>query len=310
METIQDPTYVPYGAVLHQCNTVCPFKTKAPLVLSVHLAFLFNKWKESFDTCSSFQKVLDSIVPPQPFQVDQHYAKEQEAFLAHTALGCSCQGKFADELFPDPKCVAAAGAVPHSEDVPLWTDVTMMEEIYGLFTLSSSVAITHVPKDVLSELKNLLIQMLWNQLCLCPESLASTESLPKFPHLLQSACSKGDDQQVDFEILLDTGCSVVTMGYDKDFCGQLACGPFGIIKMANGMADIKGFGMAHWETMDANGNMALIKVPAYFVPSVKMQLLSLQDCTQCNKIEIKCACSGNADFMQLQIATPEHHSGK
>ena len=52
------------------------------------------------------------------------------------------------------------GAVPHSEDVPLWTDLTMVKEIDGLFTLSSSVPITHAPKNILPELKNFLIQLL------------------------------------------------------------------------------------------------------------------------------------------------------
>ena len=109
---------------------------------------------------------------------------------------------------------------------------------------------------------------------------------------------------------LDTSCSVATKGYDEDFCGQLAYGRFGVIKMANGMADIKGFGMVHWETTDANGNMVLIKVPAYYVPTVEMQLLSPQDYMPHNKIDIKHTYSGNANFMQLQIATPAHHPGK
>ena len=164
------------------------------------------------DTCSAFNKSLDSIELLQPFQADQHYANKWEEFLAHKALHRSCQGKFADELFPDPKGIATTGAVPHSEDVPLWTDMTMVEEIDGLFTLSPSVTITHIPKDVSSELKNLLIQLPWNQVCTCPASLASTELFPKLPHLFWSACSKGDNQQVDFGILLDTGCSVATTG--------------------------------------------------------------------------------------------------
>ena len=49
--------------------------------------------------------------------------------------------------------------------------------------------------------------------------------------------------------------------------------------MANGMAEIKGFGMLHWETMDANGDAVLIKVPAYYMPTVEMCLLSPQDYT-------------------------------
>ena len=62
--------------------------------------------------------------------------------------------------------------------------------------------------------------------------------------------------------------------------------------------------------MDANGDMALIKVPAHYVPTVKMQLLSPQDHACCNEIEIEHTFSGNADFMQLQIAAPDHLPGK
>ena len=293
-----------------QVHSVHPVKTKVPHVSSVHLAFLFDKWKELLDTCSAFNKLLESIDQPQLFQVDQHHANESEEFLAHEALCCSCQGKFAEELFPDPKGVANKGAVPHSQDVPSWTEMTMVEEIDNLFTLSSSVAIHHVPKDISLELESLLINLPRNQVCLYPASLASVELVPKLPHLLWSACSKGNDHQVDFGILLDTSCSVATTRYDEDFCGQLAYGCFGVIKTANGMAEIKGFGVVHWETMDANCNTALIKVPAYYVPTVEMCLLSPQDYTHYNKIEIKHSCSDNANFMQLQIATPDHLPGK
>ena len=155
-----------------------------------------------------------------------------------------------------------------------------MEEIDDLFTLSSSVTIHHVPKDISPKLESLLIQLPQSQVCLCPTSLASSKLLPNLSHLLWSACSKGNDHQVDFGILLDTRCSVATTRYDKDFCGQLAYGRFGVIKTANGMAEIKGFGMVHWETMGANGIMLLIKALASYVPMVEMHLLSPQDCTQ------------------------------
>ena len=74
---------------------------------------------------------------------------------------------------------------------------------------------------------------------------------------------------------------------------------------ADGMAEIKGFGMVHWETMDASGNMVLIKVPAYYIATVEMRLLSTQDYTRYHEIDMPNACAGNADFMQIQIATPE-----
>ena len=76
------------------------------------------------------------------------------------------------------------------------------------------------------------------------------------------------------------------------------------------MAEIKGFGMVHWETMDANGNMVLIKVPAYYVPTVEMCLLSPQDYTCYHEIDMPNAYAGNADFMQIQIVNPEHQPGK
>ena len=119
-----------------QVHTVCSLKTKVPHVSSAHLAFLFDKWKESLDTRSAFEKSLDLIDQPQPFQVEQHCANEWEEFLAHKALPHSCQGEFADELFPDPKGFTNKGAVPHSQDVPSWTNATMVEEIDDPFSLS------------------------------------------------------------------------------------------------------------------------------------------------------------------------------
>ena len=44
--------------------------------------------------------------------------------------------------------------------------------------------------------------------------------------------------------------------------------------------------MVHWETMDADGNMVLIKVPAYYVPTVEMRLLSPQDYTRYHEIDM------------------------
>ena len=68
--------------------------------------------------------------------------------------------------------------------------------------------------------------------------------------------------------------------------------------------------MVHWETMDANGIMVLIKVPAYCAPTIEMHLLSPQDYTQYHEIDTEHAYLGNADFMQQQIATPEHQPGE
>ena len=122
-------------------HTVRPLNAK----VTAHLALLFDKWKESLDTHSAFDKSLDSIDQPQPFQVEQHCASEWEEFLAQEALCRSCQGEFADELFPDQKGVTNKGAVPHSQDFHSWTNATMVEEIDDMFSLSFPVTINHVP---------------------------------------------------------------------------------------------------------------------------------------------------------------------
>ena len=186
---------------------------------------------------------------------------------------------------------------------------TMVDELDNIFTLSSWVKIAHLPEGLSSEIESLLVHLPTNQVCICPASLASKELLPKLPHLLRSAGPR-QDQEVEFRTLFDTWCSVATTGFEQDFCGQLAYGRFGIIKTTNGMAEIKEFGMVHWETMDANGKMVLIKVPAYCVPTVEMRLLSPQDYTRYHEIDMPNAYAGNANFMQLQIATPEHQPGK
>ena len=83
-----------------QVHTVFPCKTKAVHVSSTHLAFLFDKWKELLNTCSKFDKLLNSIEQPQLFQVQQHCANEWEEFPAHKALHLSCQARKQNELFP------------------------------------------------------------------------------------------------------------------------------------------------------------------------------------------------------------------
>ena len=84
-----------------QVHTARPIKTKSPHVSSIHLAFLLNKWKESLDKHSDFKKLLDSIKPPQSFQVGPNYAQDWEEYLAHEAFCCLCQREFVEELAQD-----------------------------------------------------------------------------------------------------------------------------------------------------------------------------------------------------------------
>ena len=101
----------------------------------------------------------------------------------------------------------------------------MVDKVDNLSTLSSLVKITHLPEGLSLELENLLVQLPRNQVCICPASLASVEILPKLPHLLHSAGPR-HDQEVDLGILLDTGCSVATTGFEEDFCEQTSIQTF------------------------------------------------------------------------------------
>ena len=50
-----------------------------------------------------------------------------------------------------------------------------------------------------------------------------------------------------------------------------------ILEPANGLTKIQGFGMLHWETIDIEGNIILIKVLSYYVLDISLHLLSPQD---------------------------------
>ena len=175
-------------AVSLQIQTACPAKTKFPHVSSIHLAFLFDKWKESLDKQSDFGKLLDTIEPHEAFQVGPNYAQDWEEYLAHEALHCSCQGKFAEELVSDNTS---------ADFVEMESTWTMVDKLVDVFTLSSSVKISHLPKGLSSEMESLLVQLPTNQVCICPASLASKELLPKLPYLPRSA-GPCQDQEVKF----------------------------------------------------------------------------------------------------------------
>ena len=84
-------------------------------------------------------------------------------------------------------------------------------------------------------------------------------------------------------ILIDMGCSVTCTGFKEAFAGQLVCGDFGSIKMANGAATIEEFSMAHWHTVTEEGEPVMVQVPAYYVPSIELQLFSPQDYSHYHK---------------------------
>ena len=102
--------------------------------------------------------------------------------------------------------------------------------------------------------------------------------------LLRSVAGSSPDESAPendgriFPVLVDTGCSVATTGYLEDFpAGTMVQADFGHIKTASGLAPIKGFGMARWRTINSDGYPAIVRVPCYYAPDVKMRLFSPQD---------------------------------
>ena len=123
---------------------------------------------------SDFEKMLDTIEPHQSFQVSPNYAQNWEEYLAHEAFHRTYQGEFAKELALDDtseKFIATD---------PTWTKHSMVDEINDIFTLSSSVKITHLPEGLSAELESLLVKLPTNQVCVCPASLASKKFSKNF----------------------------------------------------------------------------------------------------------------------------------
>ena len=125
---------------------------------------------------SDFEKMLDTIEPHQSFQVSPNYAQNWEEYLAHEAFHRTYQGEFAKELALDDT------SEKFNATDPTWTKHSMVDEINDIFTLSSSVKITHLPEGLSAELESLLVKLPTNQVCVCPASLASKEILQKLPH--------------------------------------------------------------------------------------------------------------------------------
>ena len=93
-----------------------------------------------------------------------------------------------------------------------------------------------------------------------------------------------------FPILIDTGCSVTTSGFISDFEGNIVPGDFGVIKTANGEAEIKGFGMVQWHTCTIDGEPITVRVPAYFAPDIHLRLFSPQDYARYHKQDPNTVC--------------------
>ena len=180
---------------------------------------------------------------------------------------------------------------------------------------STSIRITSVPAQMSQELEQAILNLPCDVQSV--KSSFSSANMPPSPacfaasnllddkHLLRAcSASRADGSDVVFPILIDTGCSTACSGYASDFHGQLIEGQFGTIKTADGIAQIEGFGILHWATVDVEGQPVLIKVPGYHVPSVQMRLLSPQDYTRYHGIKIEDDGNtyfGNDDRMSMFV---------
>ena len=271
------------------------------------MACLMNQWLKAFDRPRDFDSVLRQIEEDDqpcmdPFS-DFNCASAWEEHLAHEAFSRRVCGEIPfDDIdlskkgepglqngrLEDPPDDSSHSGVSASSSAPSLSPAVgssdSVESIVDLLeaqiTSQSQLRIDSVPESVSVELQEALLDLENAQVHLCPARLSSVSKvdLASISGLIRPSATSAVASHDFFPVLLDAGCSVAASGFPEDFHGQLACGHFGAIKTADGMATIKGFGVAHWQVLDRNGNPALIRVPCCFVPAVEMRLLSPQDC--------------------------------
>ena len=267
-------------------------RMRLPRLSPVHLQWRFQQLLEALDQRSDFDKLLDSIEVSTPSSpVEPHFAHEWESLLAHEAMIRHFNGDFADfsDVDNDDSCLSETASVTSdgsstdtistTTSCVLSAPLSIADDFDDILISSKLVRILSMPSQSSPELEEALIHLDKKQVLLCPTSLnAVSDAIPNLRHVLHPTCAsnQGEIPQELFAVLLDTGCSVACTAFVEDFCGQLAYGHFGSVKTADGLAEIQGFGMVHWETVDVNGKTILIKVPAYYVPTVDMRLLSPQ----------------------------------
>ena len=287
----------------------------------VHLQWRFQQLLEALDQRSDFDKLLDSIEVSTPSSpVEPHFAHEWESLLAHEAMTRHFNGDFADfsDVDNDDSCLSETASVTSdgsstdtistTTSCVLSAPLSIADDFDDILISSKLVRILSMPSQSSPELEEALIHLDKKQVLLCPTSLnAVSDAIPNLRHVLHPTCAsnQGEIPQELFAVLLDTGCSVACTAFVEDFCGQLAYGHFGSVKTADGLAEIQGFGMVHWETVDVNGKTVLIKVPAYYVPTVDMRLLSPQDYSRYHRLQGEVTYHGNADTMYMSVKTSQ-----
>ena len=138
---------------------------------------------------------------------------------------------------------------------------------------------------------------------------------PRFFLRNHHAVVADDSQNRVFPVLIDTGCSTALTGFKEDFGGVLIPGDFGIIKTANGLATLQGFGLVTWTTVTPEGITVKIRVPSYYAEEIPLRLFSPQDYAAYHKhSRTQMTMMGNADWFSFRLepedeSTPDYVTG-
>ena len=99
------------------------------------------------------------------------------------------------------------------------------------------------------------------------------------------------------KIIWDSGCTTSISFCKDDFVGEIQEAPIGlkIQGIAKGLY-VKGIGHVAWSVIDSNGMLRTIKVPAFYVPSSSVRLLSITGLLEAYPLE---TITVGSDYLEL-----------
>jgi hypothetical protein len=100
-------------------------------------------------------------------------------------------------------------------------------------------------------------------------------SMPQI-NSLASERKKRHDRSSYFHIIVDTGCSTTSTGYQEDFVPNTLKPLRSVISGISGNMKISHEGIARYEVLDDNNNIQVLQLHAFLVPNMRTRLLSPQ----------------------------------
>jgi hypothetical protein len=88
-----------------------------------------------------------------------------------------------------------------------------------------------------------------------------------------TACQAEMDTENSFTLIWDSGASACISSDKRDFKDGIKPHSGQVTGIGSGM-EIAGVGMVSWHILDANGRLRCLKLPAYYIPTLKQRLLS------------------------------------